>query len=48
MVESSLAWEGEAGGSKAGFGGRGRNEGILTVDFARGVCSGSSPGAEVP
>ena len=45
-MESPLAWEGEAGGSNAGCGGRGRSEGILTVDFARGVCSGSSPGAE--
>ena len=43
MVES---WKGE-GGSKARFEGRGRNEGIMEADFARGVCPGSSPGAEV-
>ncbi len=43
MVEPPLAWEGEG----ARFEGCGRNEGIMKVDFARGVCSGSSPGAEV-
>jgi len=46
VVELPLAWEGE-GGSKARFEGCGRNEGIMKVDFARGVCSWSSPGAEV-